>query len=252
MPGNGYFDSSLGQYRPKSTDAWTDYATWSAWTSWDATPVLPLTFTTAVTDFGSSELLNYVLNVDTNYPFTVDVKYADTVDSAGALVSPTTISVSPNDTLSAAKGRYWQFVISVDRDSATLELPYIASISSRLSAETIQRSVTDIDTSTLSGSTGQRQLDSLQGISTVTSVVTQPHDAGADPYVVSDYVATDYFEGAAITVPVIFVDKTTTPLTLNIYNANGNYSRVDCTLDAVVQGLPGLSADSLGNIIEAT
>ena len=251
MPGNGYFDTSVGQYRPKSGDAWSDYSTWSTWTSWDTSPVLPLTFTTAVTDFGSSEVLNYTFKVDSNYPAYVDVKYSDSIDSAGALVSPTTISVSPNDTLSAAKGRYWQFVVSVDRDSASLELPYIASLSSNLTAETVQRSVTDIDTSNLSGSTGQRQLDNIAGVSTVTSAITQPHDEGAsDPYVAASYVTDDYFVGTSQVVPLVFVDKSTSPLTLNIYNANDSFARVDCTIDAVVQGLPALSADAFGNITE--
>lgn len=251
MPGNGYFDTSVGQYRPKSGDAWNDYTSWDSWSSWDTAPILPLTFTTPVTDFGSSELLNYTLDVDTNYPFTVDVKYSDSIDGGGALVSPTTISVAPGDTLSAAKGRYWQFVISVDRDSASLELPYISRISSNLTAEIVQRSVTNIATNTLSGTTGQRQLDSVAGISTVTSAITQPHDEGSsEPYTLSDYVAADYFVASTQVVPLVYVDKSTTPLTLNIYNANDSFTRVDCTIDAVVQGLPALSADDFGNIKE--
>lgn len=259
MAGNGYYDRYTAEYLPKSVETWDDFQgssagdDWDSMTSWEGTPVLPLTFTTELLDFGSSELLNYIALVDSNYPVDIDVLYGDTVDSAGGDIdSPTTINVTPSSSLVAAKGRYWQFVISVTRDSATEAVPRIENINVSVSSDKIQRTITDINSNTLSGSTGVRQIGALQGIGTVSSLITQPHLPSADPYVADSYVAADYFESATPETPYIFVDKTTTPPTLYIYDIDsyGKRRSVDCVFDAVAIGLRGLSSDSLGNIKE--
>ena len=260
MSGNGYYDVGQAQYLPKSVETWDDYdassagVDWDGWTEWQGTPDLPLTFTTTPIDFGSSQLLNYLVDLDTNFPANITVNYGDTVDSSGGSIdSPSTINVTPSASLNAVKGRYFQFTISVDRDSAGLETPYIARIDTALSAETVQRTVTDINSNTLSGSTGVRQLESIAGIGTVSSLITQVHLPSSDPYVASSYVASDYFVlGATTETPIIYIDKSTTPPTLYIYDmdAYGKRKAVDCTFDAVVLGLPALVSTALGSIEE--
>jgi hypothetical protein len=261
MAGNGYYDRFAAQYLPKSVETWDDYTgssagdDWDSLTTWEGTPVLPLTFTTEVVDYGSSELLNYIATVDANFPVDIDVLYGETVDSAGGDIdSPTTISVTPSSSLTAAKARYWQFAISITRDSAGEATPRIEDVNVSLSAETLQRTVTDIDSSTLSGSVGVRQLAALQGIGTVSSIITQVHLPVGAPYVEDTYVASGYFEtaDAGTETPYIFVNKATTPPTLNIYDIDtyGKRKLVDCTFDALAVGLPALTSDSLGNIKE--
>lgn len=259
MAGNGYYDPDQGLYLPKSVETWDDFTgssagdDWDSMTSWEGTPALPLTFTSGILDFGSSELLNYILTIDANYPANTTVSYGETVDSSGgAIDSPSTINVTPSSSLNAAKGRYWQFQVSVDRDSASQFLPYIQSVDVKLSGETVQRTITDINSNTLSGSTGVRQVAALQGIGTVSSMICQPHLPSADPYVADSYVAADYFEGATPETPYIFIDKTTTPPTLYIYDIDtyGKRKAVDCVFDAIAVGLRSLTSDSDGNIKE--
>lgn len=259
MSGNGFFDNTTGQYTPKSVETWDDYdassagLSWDGYTEWQATPLLPLTFTTNVIDYGESIYLNYLVTASASNPVNLTVYYSDSIDSAGALVSPSSVSVTPSTaSLDAKKGRYWQVTVSCDRDSATLPLPTINSIVTRLSSRTIDETIQSLDSSTLSGSTGIRQLSALDNVGTISTLVTQPHGAAGEDYVTSSYVASGYVETASIKIPVILINKSTSPPTLNIYDANASNVAVDCVFDAVIKGLPKLSSNSAGNTVEAT
>jgi hypothetical protein len=269
MAGNGYFE---GAYYPSSTETWASLTGgWDTYTSgWDLTPNLPLTFTTDVVDFGRSEYLNYLATAGSNYPVSWTVQYSDSVDSSGALVSATTINVSPSQTLSGAKGRYWQFTVSVDRDSAGQETPYISGIDTQLKTEKRVENVTDIDSSTLGGSVGQRQLALDVNLSKITSAVIQPlipititapstsvYVNGTGDYVASGYVEELYFGGSTSLGtltgrPQVYVDKVSNPPVLYIYDFDtyGKTKQIDCTFDAIITGLPPLASNSDGNIEE--
>lgn len=252
MAGTGYFDNSTGVYRALSTETWDDYSSWTGFTEWEGTPALPLTFTTGVTDYGNSTLLNYLVELDISDPATVTVYYGDEIDSAGEIVSPSTVVSAPNTAvLNAVKGRYWQFEISITADSAGELLgPTISSITTSLSEETITRTLTDIDSSTLGGTLGAREIIGLPGISTVTSLVTQAQ-LTTGRYVADGYVADGYVETEFV-FPVIRVQKGT-PTTLYIVDGNNadlESQFIDCIFDAIVIGLPGLSSDALGNITQ--
>ena len=265
MAGNGYYNQTTQRYEPKSIETWDDFDAdstgndWSAMTTWDLTPSLPLTFTTEIFDYGLSATINYLLALDTTHPANVTVYYGNTVDSAGGSIdSPSTINVTPNQSLSAVKARYFQFTVSVDyADSAGVGgLPAISSIAATLTQELVTRQITGIDSSTLTGTTGDRQLTGLDGVSAVLSIVTQPHYAEGI-YVSSNYVASDDSAGElyvqeTTVIPIILVDKSVDPIKLNIYDANNSNARVDTYFDAVVQGLPELSSDANGNIVQAT
>lgn len=259
MAGNGYFNTSTQRYEPKSIETWDDFGAestgndWSAMTTWNLTPSTPLTFTTGVFDYGLSATVNYLFNIDATYPASVTVYYGETVDSAGGEIdSPSSLAVSPSQTLQAIKARYFQFAVSIDySDSAGQpDLPSIGSISATLTQELVTRQITNIDSSTLTGTTGARELTGLDGVSAVLSIVTQPHYS-AGIYVAGDYVAESYTEETNV-IPIILVDKAVDPIVLNIYDANSSNARVDTTFDAVVQGLPELSSDENGNIVQAT
>lgn len=259
MSGNGFYDNTSGEYTPKSVETWDDFdassagLSWDGYTEWQATPLLPLTFTTRVIDFGSSVYLNYLVTVSASNAVNLTVYYSDTVDSAGALVSPSNVSVTPNTAnLDAKKGRYWQVTVSCDRDSASLPLPTITNITTRLSARTIEEVIQSLDSSTLGGSTGIRQLSTLTSIGTISTLVAQPHSSAGAEYVESSYVSSGYVEAATTKIPAILIDKTTSPPTLNIYDINASNSVTDCVFDAVIKGLPKLSSNSAGNTVEAT
>ena len=262
MAGNGYYDKYFGEYFPKSVETWDDYQAssagddWDSLTTWQGTPLLPLTFTSKVFDFGREEYLNYILDIQASNPADVTVRYGDTIDSAGGSIdSYSTISVTPNQSgLTAVKARYFQFVLSIDyADSAgDSELPVFRSVTANLSAERQTVTLTDIVSSTLSGSTGIRQLNNLPQIGSVSSIVVTPH-LPVTNYVADSYVASGYIETAVTTsTPVIYIDKSTSPITLYIYDIDsyGKRKSVDCTFDAIVTGNLAMSSDATGSIRE--
>ena len=271
MAGNGYFDIATNTYVPNSVETWSDYDAsstgndWDAFTLWNGTPNLPLTFTTDIIDYGSSAVVNYLCSVDANYPVYITVQYGDTIDSSGgAIDSPSTINVSPSQNLSAVKGRYFQFTVSVDRDSASQEVPFIASINSSLTQELISRNLTDLNTATLPaggtsyGDVKYRELTSLEGISGITSIITQiqrlsgKYVEGAtdtDYYVGPEDSTYDlYVQETTFTDARVYVDKEPTPPRLYIQTGTGEHT--DVVIDAIVQGLPALSSDANGNIVQ--
>ena len=248
MAGTGYFGRTTGVYRPLSVETWDDYTSWDSFTGWTGTPVLPLEFTTAVTDYGSSTLLNFSVEAETSDPFTTTISYSDTVDSAGALISPSTVTITPNtSSISAIKARYWQFKITIDADSAgALTGPDISSITTSLSEETVTRTLTDIDSSSLGGSVGLRELPTVPGISGITSLIAQPHAQTAD-YVAAGYVDAGYAAQGLLSIPVVLIEKST-PVILHIYDAELSNSPADCVFDALITGLPAITSNGVGNI----
>jgi len=262
MAGNGYFDKGDSTYKPLSVETWDDFQgtsagdDWDSLSSWNLTQNLPLTFSTAILDYGKSDILNYVVTVDASVPADITVSYGDTVDSAGGSIdSPSTVSTTPSQTgLLGKKGRYWQFTVSLgEPDSAGVASEVVLrSVSGELRGERIQQTITDVDSSTLTGSTGVRQVELGAEFGAVTSIITQPHLPTTN-YVTDGYVASGYVESASTTVtPYIFVDKSTDPITLYIYDidAYGKRKSVDCTFDAVATGNRALETDITGSIRE--
>jgi len=261
MAGNGYYDKTARTYLPKSVETWDDYQgtsagdDWDSWTSWQGTPLLPLTFTTTITDYGSTELLNYYFNINASAPADIEVRYGDTVDSSGGSIdSYSTLTITPGSTgLTAKKARYWQFKVTLDYADSAGDgvIPAIYSLDSQLNAERVTKTLSDIDSSTLSGSTGVRQISAIAGIGSIASIVTQAHLV-TTTYVADSYVADDYVEETVSTVtPAIYVDKSTDPVTLNIYDIDsyGKRKSIDCTFDAIVTGSVTMVSDNLGNIV---
>ena len=252
MAGNGYF--SEGIYQPLSTETWASLTNgWDTYSdSWNLTPTLPLTFTTEITDYGRIEKLLPLTLVGKSGAMTTTIEYGNTIDSSGgAIDSSTSLVVNAGDTVTPVKARYFQFTFSLNYgDSAGADLtPSITSITTDLNAEKITASFDSIDSSTLTGSTGARQLTLDQPISPTVAII-QPH---LDPpgYMATGYVTTDYIaDGSSSARPVAYLDKTTDPITVNIYELDtfGKTKNIDCTFDAIVVGLPTALADIDGNI----
>ena len=284
--GNGYFNRGEGYYQAKTTVTWNTYlgdstgTDWDAWQFWDSNgislgvpiePELPLTFTTDIIDNGSVQLVNPLITVDASHSATITIQHGNTIDSSGgAIDSPTSVTISPNtSSVEAIKARFFIVTVSVDNDEDsagvsddenTFVMPFIKNINVQLSSDKITRTVNDLDSSTLSGSVGIRQLDagSVSGIGSVEAIITQPHTV-VSKYVADDYVVEgdsgdgNYFLLDTGVTPFIFIDKSTTPPTLNIFDANtfGARKNIDCTFDAIVTGMKQISTDSTGSIREA-
>lgn len=255
----GFFKEGLLQ--PYSVETWDsrDSAgyTWDEWTDWNGTPDLPITFSTQIVDAGRIDKFMPLTTVATDGQIATTIYYGDTVDSTGgAIDSESSVSYDIGDSVEAIKARYFRFEFSVGyEDSAGInDRPTISSISTDLDSSKQLATFDSIDSSTLPGTTGVRSLSVSQPISP-TSLTISPHVPPANTYVAASYVSGDsageaYTETGTETRPVIYIDKSTAPITLYIYNLDtyGKNTPVDCTFDAMVQGIPQATVDSQGNI----
>jgi len=259
MSGTGYYDTDSGFYRAQSVETWDNYdgssaggPTWDEWISWNGNAQLPLSFTTGITDYGTKDILQVTTSIQATHPVQTTITYGDSVDSSGgAIDSPSTYTVSPDDTdIPAFNARYFQFTVSITEDSAgadTTEEYYIAGINTQLGGETVSTTIANIDSSTLAGSIGVRELSSFTGIGNIKSIVITPHVGAGNTYVATGYVVSDYFTPEGTSVPHIAVEKGT-PNLIYIYDLADSNAYIDCTFDAVATGYAALTADEDGNI----
>jgi len=261
MPAGFYKEGAL---QPYSVETWDDFdgastgTDWDSITTWNGTPSLPLTYSTAIIDSGRIDQFMPLTAVQTSGQIATTIYYGNTVDSTGgAIDSESSVSYSIGDTVEAIKARYFRFEFSVDYgDSAGVnERPIITAITTDLSSDKALATFDSIDSSTLPGSVGVRTLSVDQPISPTAMTVT-PHVPTANVYVASGYVTSDdsagelYVETGTEPRPVIYIDKSTSPLTLYIYNLDtyGKNTGIDCVFDAMVQGIPKARVDLQGNI----
>lgn len=238
MSGNGYYDASTGYYFGLSIETWDDLTSgWSTYTSWELTPSSNLEFTTGIIDAGSLDWHLPLLTFNTAQPVTIQAQYGATVDSSGgAIDSVSTATITPNsNTVSALYGRYFQFTLQQGtgdsagaEDSAGSPQLFLNNLVIGFNNSTLPLTQSDIDTSTLAGSVGARELTLSKETGKIVNCLVQPHITGLDDST-----------GDPVT-PLVYIDKTTTPITLNIFDidAYGKRRRVDCVIDVQVQYLP--------------
>tara|TARA_R110000803_G_scaffold3730_1_gene12692 strand:- start:597 stop:1358 length:762 start_codon:yes stop_codon:yes gene_type:complete len=250
MAGNGYFANGI--YQTKSTETWADLTNgWDTYSSWALSPSLPLTFTTAIQDYGRIEKVLPITQLAKQGQLTTTIEYGNTIDSSGGDIdSATSVVYNNGDTVQPITARYFRFTFSLNYlDSAGAEpTPFIGNITTDLNAEKQMATFDSIDSSTLPGSTGQRQLSLTQPISPTVVTVT-PHLPISD-YVLTGYVADGYVSGASLSRPIIYLNKASDPIVLNIFELDtyGKNKNIDCTFDAIVSGLPTALVDADGNI----
>lgn len=231
---NGYYDKARNLYLANSTQTWSSYASplgWNDVDSWNGTPASPLTFVTEVVDTQKSRFYNPICKVEASGPVDITVMYGDSVDSTGAIETPFEFEAGQSAVLQGAKGRYWQFRVSVAQQDA--EELVISSITSTIKSETILEEFTDLDTSTITDSAGQGTLVPTKSFGTITSVVFQPQITDSSR-------------------PQVFVKtKTTTGIDFEVRDMD-TYGKtlVDCTCDVQIKGLPKIQSDVNGNIEE--
>jgi len=242
MAGNGFYDPVDRVYRPKSSETWTSYSTWDSWTDWDGTPDVssPLEFTTKVFDAGDINFTAVLVEYEAANPVTTQISYGNTL-SSGSIVSPTTTTIYPNDSnVPLLEGRYFQITAYQDQDSPSLSFPLFQSIDVEVKSSSFTELETgrfsNKDTSTLSGSVGQRTV-SITNIGKAVNVFVQIHSTGL----------------TGTQTPVCYVDKSGTDPVLNIFDADafGKRTRMDVTADIIVDYMPKLTSDEFGNITES-
>ena len=243
MASNGYFDQSSGTYKSLPTETWASYTNWSTFTSWAGTPSDTVTFSTEIFDGGKIDYFNPTVLVDASIPVDIKINHGNTVDSSGgAIDSPTTVNLTPGTaTVAGIQARFFQFDITVTRDSATQADPEIFSIDVNLSNQLKQVQQSDIDTSTLAGSVGARQLSFNVQTGKIVNLLVQIHSSTLNTDSAGDSVT-----------PMVFVDKTSSPAVLNIFDIDtyGKRTRVDCVVDVQATTLPLLQTDVDGNLVE--
>tara|TARA_A100001201_G_scaffold41576_1_gene42597 strand:+ start:4011 stop:4766 length:756 start_codon:yes stop_codon:yes gene_type:complete len=248
MASNGYFDSSTRSYKALPVETWAgteDSAgyTWDNFTTWAGTASDTVTFTTGIFDGGKIDFFNPTVLVDSSIPADITIRHGNTKDSSGgAIDSPTTVNLTPSTaTVAGIKARFFEFDITVTRDSATQADPEIFSIEVDLRNQLKTVTQSDLDTSTLGGSTGARELTFNISTGKITNLLVQTHSSTLNTDSAGDSVT-----------PMVFIDKSSTPPILNIFNIDtyGKRTRVDCVVDVQATTLPLLQTDATGSIVE--
>lgn len=242
MPGTGYFDRTTKTYKSLPTETWASYTNWSTFTSWAGTPSDSVSFTTTIFDAGKIDWHNTLVDIEASLPADVTIYAGETLESAGQIDIATTTTVTPSTSpVAATYGRYFQFTITLNRDSALQNDPEITSINVNFNSDTDTITQSDIDTSTLGGSVGARELTFNQPVGKLTNVLVQPHYTGLDD------------SAGESQSPVVYIDKSSTPTILNIFNMDtyGKRTRMDCVVDVQAQARPRLVSDEFGSIEEA-
>ena len=145
-----------------------------------------------------------------------------------------TITNAPKD------ARFFEFDITVTRDSATQADPEIFSVEVDLRNTLKTITEPDLDTSTLTGAIGLREL-TLTNAGKIVSLICQPH---------ADILNPDSSDESV--TPIVDVDKTSTNPKLEIVDLDsyGKRRRVDCIVDVQATVLPLLQTDATGSIVE--
>ena len=256
--GNGIFDTQENAYVPYPLNQWDDYQASSAGDDWDSlelwfgTPGTSVTITTDVYDTRLIRSYNPISYVACNIPIALTLNYSNTIDSAGALVSPTTVNYTIGSSVSAVTARYFQWTVTAENDSANDEIPKIFTVDFKYRTDTNSYTVGNIDTSTLTGSVGQREVELPPSFGTVISMIVTPHKVSTDPYIATGYVASDYVSTGVPSRAHITIDKSGSNPVLNITELNtfGKTKFIDCTVDLMLEGMPSLAVADNGNIEE--
>ena len=247
MPGTGYYDSSTATYKSLPVETWDSNGdsagyTWDDFITWTGTASDSVTFTTQIYDGGKIDYWNPTIQVESSIPADITIYYGNTKDSSGgAIDSPTTVNITPNtNPIAGIQARYFQFDVTITRDSATQADPEIYSINVNLSNQLKQIQQSDIDTSTLAGSVGQRQLTFNVATGKIVNLIVQTHITGLDD---------STGEGKT---PIVLIDKSSSPAVLNIFDIDtyGKRTRIDCVVDVQATTLPLLQSDATGSIVE--
>lgn len=240
----------FGAFLGSGSVTWTDlgsspYATWNNWTDWNPQPnnIVLRVFE----DAGSIGIRAPLLTFESNVSPAVVLKISDTIDSNGDLISPTTVTFDYNTAYTFVAGRYYEYTITVAPDSNTT-IPYIQNIGFSFSMATQQEELTNVNTSTLSGTIDARTV--VTNISVATHIVATAQEQGVTyssgllqdrVYAIPD----DYvFQENAIVVNVV----SKSPVVIRCFDLNGE--SIDAVIDITITGFGALALTQTGVILQ--
>jgi len=241
--GNGYFDKLTELYVPTSQETWADYTTWSGFTTWEGTYAdgTTLVYTSRIFDAGEINKTIILLSATTGLPFDTTISYGNSL-SGSSIASPSTENITAGQgAVPTLTGRYFQFTLTQTMDSANDTVPFLQTLNVQLRSASAADQLAfgganRLDTSTLSGSVGQRTYT----------------DSNVGSYV--DFfvqILSNNLTGTQ--TPVCYVDLSGSDPVLNIFDADayGKRKRMDVTVNINYSFTESTIADANGNIVEA-
>ena len=241
--GNGYFDKLTELYVPTSQETWASYSTWSGFTTWEGTYAdgTTLVYTSRIFDAGEINKTIILLSATTGLPFDTTISYGNSL-SGSNIASPSTENITAGQgAVPTLTGRYFQFTLTQTMDSANDTVPFLQTLNVQLRSASAADQLAfgganRLDTSTLSGSVGQRTYT----------------DSNVGSYV--DFfvqILSNNLTGTQ--TPVCYVDLSGSDPVLNIFDADayGKRKRMDVTVNINYSFTESTIADANGNIVEA-
>lgn len=228
-------------YTATSQDTWatlasSPYATWANWTNW---VTQPRTITATETlDLGSVLLRTPTLIFGSNVFGTVILKISDTGLFTG---EETTITPALFTEVTYPAGRYYRATVTLAPDSEGT-VPYLAGWNFVMIRNFIEEDLFDINTSSLSGTQDSRLLTTEVAIVTDMRAMSQT----SEPYVTASYVTSSYIVDGEATY-VSYISKGTNPR----IRVSDNAGTIDGIIDITIRGLPAITQNELGHVIEA-
>ena len=287
MAKTGFFDKSQEIYLPKDSLTWDDlgtspYGTWDSWTNWyqNLTASTTVEFTSEIIDFGASKTIVPKVVIHTRVDggtdaatFSADkpsilIEASNVSDLSSGVSSVTLTRTSNPDFTSLGPKRYYRFTFNID--SGTNSAPQgFTGMDITLSSDTTSEEIENVNTTTGDdGSSVTRTISTRKTYTdmtyvgvTPTSTITDTSVTGTSApgnFVQLDYVAEGYVEESSAsittssitTVPLIqLVSTGTNNFTIRLIKPNTG-AETDCTIRALVKGLPQVALDINGNIIE--
>lgn len=202
--GSGKFDGGTNSYLPDNAGTWADLSgrTWANWTTWIDDPAQEIVYPLVPISLDRNTPFN--LNIETDAQG--EVSYKIYTSTSGAFSGEETETViSPTDTdIAAFSGQYVLVVVIVDSGGQLAQLRSVRVKTTTDNTFTISRS--NVDTSTLGGSTSAREIPLSRTVSYIWSITITPHP---ESYTQDVYV-TDY-KAATTLIPTVVSKSRTTP-----------------------------------------
>lgn len=223
---NGKLDWATGQIYPTDNTEWNDLVTWDQFTEWVADPALPLTWITPLISFASPQDFNLVIETTAVGQVSYEVYTSNTGMFAG---EETTTVINYGDTnVAGFHGQYARVGIKVNKVGSA---PILQDVQVTATNQPISEIQTNVDTSTLAGTTAARQLVLGRNYSIISDIAINVQEVPA--YNLDVYV-TNYLSCKTVIPRVVSKNRTTPTIALiGLDNVPRNG-----TVDVTIKGLP--------------
>jgi hypothetical protein len=227
---SGYYDNSTGLIRPASSDTWDDHSgyTWDNWTSWDK-PGNTIVWYQPVVDLIPYGVSNFTLNITTISTGLVSYKIYTSPNGLFRGEETETIINQGATNVPSFSGKFVLVVTTCTYNNQPLTLGTCTI--TPIASNVLEMRYSDLDTSTLAGTSSSRTLPLSQTVSQVVDILITPHE-------VTSYALDLYVSHTATSTYVIpkIISKAITGPTFALVGLD-NQPR-DAVVDIIVKGLP--------------